>query len=113
MAEKKITRKVISKVPAAAALESKKAAPRKVTEAVEETTPKTTEGVRSKKSCFFCQGKNNPSYTDTTALKRFLTDRAKIQPALKTNLCSKHQRTTTRQIKYARHLALLPFIPKV
>ncbi|OGE29846.1 30S ribosomal protein S18, partial [Candidatus Daviesbacteria bacterium RIFCSPHIGHO2_01_FULL_38_8b] len=44
---------------------------------------------------------------------RLLTDRAKITPRLKNGLCSKHQRFATREIKYARHLGLLPFTPKV
>lgn len=99
MTEKKITRKVISKAPS-----------------VKET--EKTQQVQSKKACFFCQSKrgtatDNPSYTDITLLRRFTTDRVKIVPRSKSNLCSKHQREVTRQIKYARHLALLPFIPKI
>lgn len=68
---------------------------------------------RSKKVCLFCQSQTAPSYTDLVTLRRFLTDRVKIVPKLKSNLCSKHQRRVGRQIKYARHLALLPFTPKV
>ena len=65
------------------------------------------------KRCQFCQSKLNPSYTDVVSLRRFLTDRAKIVPKARTFLCSKHQRFVTREIKYARHLALLPFTPQV
>ncbi|OGE22228.1 30S ribosomal protein S18 [Candidatus Daviesbacteria bacterium RIFCSPHIGHO2_01_FULL_40_24] len=84
-----------------------------------ETVSKTDEtssardAGRTKKVCHFCQSKSNPSYTDMAVLRRFLTDRVKIQPAVKNGLCSKHQRVITRNIKYARHLALLPFVPKV
>jgi len=109
MAEKKITRKVISKVSPSA----------KKTERIAEQTEDSQKGNssretgRSKRICFFCQSKTDPSYTDTAVLRRFITDRIKIVPRVKSSLCSKHQRAVTRQIKYARHLSLLPFIPKV
>lgn len=103
MAEKKITRKVISK----ASVSSKE------TESVKQPSEEVQKAGRSKKVCFFCQSKTIPQYTDTTVLRRFTTDRAKISSHLRNNLCSKHQRAAARQIKYARHLALLPFTPKV
>lgn len=103
MVEKKITRKLISK----RAVEKKE-------EPVEQTeTTEVQKEVKSKRVCYFCQNKQNPSYTDTNLLRRFITDRAKIVPKTKNNLCSKHQRRVSRQIKYARHLSLLPFTPKV
>lgn len=103
MAEKKITRKVISKV-----------APKETEEAPEQTkTDSQVTTTRPKKVCFFCQSKTAPSYTDTSVLRRFITDRIKIMPRSKNNLCSKHQRVVSKQIKYARHLSLLPFTPKV
>lgn len=114
MAEKKMIRKVISKVSSV-----KKEYVKKAEEVVEQTEDSQKEGSvrtdtsRLKKVCPFCQSKTNPSYTDTVALRRFTTDRVKITPRAKTGLCSKHQRIVTKQIKYARHLALLPFVPKV
>lgn len=105
MTEKKITRKVIKKVSTE---NPEPAPPQEVKQAEEEQ-----KASKSKKACMFCQGKIFPSYTDMVSLRRFVTDRGKIMPKLKTNLCSKHQRAVTKQIKYARHLALLPFIPKV
>ncbi|MDP3758780.1 MAG: 30S ribosomal protein S18 [Candidatus Daviesbacteria bacterium] len=103
MAEKKITRKVISKV-----------SPKETEETPEQTeTDSKVTTDRPKKTCFFCQSKTSPSYTDIVTLRRFTTDRVKIVARAKSNLCSKHQRAVTRQIKYARHLALLPFVPKV
>ncbi len=105
MAEKKkITKKVISKVSSAPVL--------KETEK-EEKIEIDQNTARPKKTCFFCQNKTIPSYSDIVTLKRFTTDRAKIVPKLRSSLCSKHQRFATRQIKYARHLSLLPFTPKV
>lgn len=100
MAEKKITRKVISNKKVAAPLEEEVKTPEKTT-------------TRAKKGCFFCQSKTTPSYIDIVTLRKFMTDRAKIVPALKSSLCSKHQRFVTRHIKYARHLSLLPFTPLV
>lgn len=65
------------------------------------------------KGCFFCQNKQIPEFTDSATVKRFLSERGKILPKGYTRLCSKHQRAAAKQIKYARHLALLPFTPKV
>ncbi|MBI4038646.1 30S ribosomal protein S18 [Candidatus Daviesbacteria bacterium] len=96
---KKITRKVISKVEPETAQKE---------QVEEEARP-----VRNKKGCFYCQNKTVPDYTDLQTLRRFLSDRSKIVPKLKSNLCSKHQRFATRHIKYARHLGLLPFTPAV
>lgn len=79
----------------------------------EEKIEQVEEVSRAKRTCLFCQGKTNPSYTDIVTLRRFTTDRAKIVPKLKSNLCSKHQRAVAKHIKYARHLSLLPFTPKV
>lgn len=62
-----------------------------------------------KKACPFCGGKNEPHYYDAAALRRFLSDRGRIQPRSRSGVCSKHQRRVTTEIKRARHLALLPF----
>lgn len=105
MTEKKITRKVITKVKTA-----------KIEPAVKQEVKPVEEKQyinRSRKTCQFCQSKTTPCYTDMATLRRFTTDRAKILPKLKSNLCSKHQRVVTKHIKYARHLAILPFTPKV
>lgn len=65
------------------------------------------------KFCFYCQENCQPIYTDSATLKKFVSDRFKILPQGKSGLCSKHQRRTAREIKHARHLALLPFIARV
>lgn len=109
MAEKKIVRKVISKAPSAVKKVEEVAAP--VEEAPKEGAQRETG--RTKKVCFFDQSKTEPTYTNINVLRRFVTDRAKIIARSKSNLCSKHQRELTRQVKYARHLSLLPFTPKV
>ncbi|MBI2039742.1 30S ribosomal protein S18 [Candidatus Microgenomates bacterium] len=78
-----------------------------------QVNPPTGDLPVKKKRCYFCQQKSIPIFTDVVTLRRFLTDRAKILPKIRSGLCSKHQRFLTRQIKYARHLALLPFTPNV
>ncbi|OGK16386.1 30S ribosomal protein S18 [Candidatus Roizmanbacteria bacterium RIFCSPHIGHO2_01_FULL_39_12c] len=60
--------------------------------------------------CFFCQYNLDPSYKDVDNLSKFLSPRKKILSRDKTNSCAKHQRTLTKQIKYARYLALLPYV---
>ncbi len=66
-----------------------------------------------KKSCAFCDSKTNPIYTDAVSLRRFVSMRAKIVPKLRSGICSKHQRKLAREVKHARHLALLPFTLRV
>ena len=50
-------------------------------------------------------------YKDVDRLRRYVSDRAKIEPPRKTGVCAKHQRALSTAIKRARHLALLPFVP--
>lgn len=119
MAEKKKITRVISKAKTAA--EPKVAvAPVEVKESIEqlrdgETRPAVGDRtiVGTKKGCSFCQSKTIPTYIDIASLRRYLTDRSKIVPKMRSGVCSKHQRAVSKNIKYARHLALLPFVPKV
>ena len=69
--------------------------------------------IKATKKCSFCEGEREPSYLDSATLKRYTSDRARIQPKMRTGVCSKHQRRLTKHIKYARHLALLPFVNKI
>lgn len=80
---------------------------------LKETAPKRSETPSRKKVCAFCESKTDPSYTDTVALRRFMSTRGKIVPKLRSGSCSKHQRSLTREIKRARQLALLPFTLRV
>lgn len=107
---KKVAKKITGKVKITRKVISKPAAVKE-----EETTqaPLERNEVRTKKGCVFCNSKVGPTYTDLVNLKRFLSERAKIISRLRSGLCAKHQRRVTKQIKYARHLALLPFTPKV
>jgi small subunit ribosomal protein S18 len=49
-------------------------------------------------------------YKDLSRMRRYVSDRARIEPRRKTGNCAKHQRALTLAIKRARHLALVPFI---
>ncbi|MDB9312869.1 MAG: 30S ribosomal protein S18 [Kamptonema sp. SIO4C4] len=49
-------------------------------------------------------------YKDVELLRKFITERGKILPRRITNLTAKQQRDLTSAIKYARHMALLPYI---
>ena len=64
---------------------------------------------RRRKVCSFCVDKvKSIDYKDPVKLRRFISDRAKIEPRRKTGTCAKHQRRLTRAIKRARTIALLP-----
>ncbi|MBI4059338.1 30S ribosomal protein S18 [Candidatus Microgenomates bacterium] len=64
---------------------------------------------QNRRPCHFCQSGMAPTVTDLVALERFLTDRGKIIGRKRTDICAKHQRLLSREIKRARFLALLPF----
>src|SRR5229473_6977563 len=63
-----------------------------------------------RKVCQFCVDKiKEVDYKDLGRLRRFLSDRAKIEPRRKTGTCAAHQRSLNVALKRARQLALLPF----
>lgn len=49
-------------------------------------------------------------YKDIETLRRNVTETGKIKPRRQTGNCSRCQRELAREIKRARHLALLPFV---
>lgn len=110
----KITKKAIPQSGAVSELKFVKKEPIKVEESSEQAEEdRHSRATRTKRVCIFCQRKSDPSYTDLVTLQRFLTDRAKIVSRERSGVCSRHQRAIARNIKYARHLSLLPFVPKV
>jgi small subunit ribosomal protein S18 len=48
-------------------------------------------------------------YKDAPRLRRYISDRGKIEPRRKTGTCAKHQRRLSVALKRARHMALLPY----
>jgi small subunit ribosomal protein S18 len=59
--------------------------------------PLTTEGII------------HVDYKDVPTLRRFISDRGKIEPRRRVSTSAKHQRSLAIAIKRARHLGLLPF----
>lgn len=53
------------------------------------------------------------SYKRAEELKRFVTAQGAILPRAKTGLTAKLQKQLAREVKRARHLALLPFTQTV
>jgi len=49
-------------------------------------------------------------YKDFETLRRYVTESGKIKPRRQTGNCSRCQRQLAREVKRARHLALLPFV---
>lgn len=51
-------------------------------------------------------------YRDAKQLQRYVDAFGRIEPMSKTGLNAKQQRRLAVAVKRARHLALLPFVPK-
>jgi small subunit ribosomal protein S18 len=65
---------------------------------------------RRRKVCMFCaEHVKVIDYKDVGRLRRFLSERARIEPGRKLGTCAKHQRALSQALKRARHLALLPY----
>ena len=82
------------------------------------TTPRTTQGGsrppfkrggRRRRQCY-CK-ESTVDYKDVSSIRRFITDRGRIEAGKKSGNCAKCQRNLTTAIKRARHLALLPYAP--
>lgn len=67
--------------------------------------------VMKPKVCAFCAEKIEVDYKDIGRLRRYISDRGKIEPRRRTGACAKHQRRVALAIKRARYLALLPDAP--
>ena len=60
--------------------------------------------------CAFCVDHvREIDYKDVSRLRRYLSDRGKIEPRRKTGTCAKHQRRLSVALKNARHMALMPY----
>lgn len=71
---------------------------------------KVRRGKPRRKICAFCADKSKSiDYKDIMKLKRFLTERGKIQPRRTSGVCAMHQRELAMSIKRARMMALLPY----
>jgi small subunit ribosomal protein S18 len=65
---------------------------------------------RRRRVCIMCADKIKVvDYKNVSFLRRFVSDRARIETRRKSSACAKHQRALAAAIKRARHLALLPY----
>ena len=68
---------------------------------------------RRRKVCAFCADKSKAiDYKEVNRLRRYISERAKIEPRRKTGTCAQHQRALAVALKRARHVALLPVAPQ-
>ena len=66
-----------------------------------------------KKVCSFCVNKVQAiDYKDVALLRRYISDRGRMEPRRKTGVCARHQRVLSVALKRARHIALLPYTPE-
>ena len=72
---------------------------------------RTRKFVVKPKICTFCVNKSVIDYKDITMLRKFVSERGKIEPRRRTGVCAKHQRKLAVALKRARFLALLPYTP--
>ena len=67
-------------------------------------------GGRRRRVCIMCADHmKTADYKNVSFLRRFISDRGRIDTRRKTSACAKHQRAIASAIKRARHLALLPY----
>ena len=67
--------------------------------------------VRRRKVCAFCAEKvTHIDYKEIDKIRRFVSERAKIEPRRRTGVCAKHQRALRGAIQRARQIALVPFV---
>src|SRR5439155_16935012 len=60
--------------------------------------------------CAFCADKvQKIDFKEVGRIRRYISDRGKIDPRRKSGTCAKHQRMLTAALKRARHMALLPY----
>ncbi len=64
---------------------------------------------KKKKICQMCAGKSI-DYKDVPIILKYITEKGKIVNRRQSGACAKHQRHIAQQIKYARFMALIPYV---
>ena len=64
---------------------------------------------KQKKICQMCAGKSI-DYKDVPIILKYVTEKGKIVNRRQSGACAKHQRHIAQQIKYARFMALIPYV---
>ena len=68
---------------------------------------------RRRKVCALCADKTvSIDYKEVNRLRRYISERAKIEPRRKTGTCAGHQRQLAVALKRASVVALLPYAPQ-
>ncbi len=67
-------------------------------------------GRRGRRGRAYCPKGRCFDYKDVDTLKRYITEMGKIKPRRQTGNCARCQRQLGREVKRARHMALLPFV---
>lgn len=65
---------------------------------------------RRRGKSYYCPKGKCFDYKDIDTLSRYVNESGKIKPRRQTGNCSRCQRELAREVKRARHLALLPFV---
>lgn len=66
---------------------------------------------KKKKRCRFCRAEvAEVDFKDLAAVQKLITAQGKMFSRKRSGSCAKHQRSAKRAVKYARFLALLPYI---
>ena len=67
-----------------------------------------------KRRCAFCTNQiDTIDYKDLRTLRHFVNGFMRLKPRYYTGVCLNHQKKLTSAVKYARHMALLPFTLQV
>ncbi len=100
-----------AKAPEAAAESPQRAAPRERRSfQSQDTEHPRGRGRYRRRVCTFCKDKiPGADYKDYNFLRRFVSERGRIESRRKSGTCAKHQRSLARALKRARHLALIPY----
>jgi len=71
--------------------------------------PQRRRGGRRPGRNTYCPDGRCFDYKDIDTLRRYVSETGKIKPRRQTGNCARCQRELAREVKRARHLALLPF----
>ena len=72
--------------------------------------PKFIKKLSRAKRCPLCEAGIVVDFKDVQLLRKYISERGKIQGRARSGICARHQRQVTRAVKRARYVALLPFV---
>lgn len=66
--------------------------------------------IKVPRDCSYCKEGFPPSFKDVATMTKYMSERGRILGKDRTGVCARHQRILAREVKRARHMALLPFV---